>query len=239
MSAGSHGKKKPLIQPQHDDSHGGGDDHGEGNWLVSYADMMTLLVGFFVILLSFANVDETKYEKAKESISKEFGGIYQMPYNEIVDAIRKKLEDSGAGGQFTISSTQSGIEISFLGTVFFVSGSADVKPEGKMLLDKVLPTIKKESVDFDVVIEGHTDDVPLAGGGVYKNNFELSSIRACRVLDFFMEMGFSKTHLTAVGFGETRPLVPNRDEDGEALIENQSQNRRVVIRLTKKSSSSL
>jgi chemotaxis protein MotB len=108
-----------------------------------------------------------------------------------------------------------------------------------MLLDKVLPTIKKESVDFDVVIEGHTDDVPLAGGGVYKNNFELSSIRACRVLDFFMEMGFSKTHLTAVGFGETRPLVPNRDEDGEALIENQSQNRRVVIRLTKKSSSSL
>lgn len=97
-----------------------------------------------------------------------------------------------------------------------------------------MPEIKnqKESL-FDIVIEGHTDDVPLAGGGPFRNNFELSSIRACRVLDYFATQGINIKSMTAVGYGESRPLVPNRDANGVAIPENQSQNRRVLIRLVK------
>ena len=92
---------------------------------------------------------------------------------------------------------------------------------------------------MDIVIEGHTDDVPMAGSGFLKNNFELSSIRACRVLDFFAENGFVKEKMTAIGYGETRPLLPNRDAQGNSIPDNQTQNRRVVIKLIKAKKSAL
>ncbi len=91
----------------------------------------------------------------------------------------------------------------------------------------------EETADFNIVIEGHTDDVPLAGGGTIKNNWELSSIRACRVLEYFLGQGFKKEKMTAIGYGDARPLVPNRDANGVAIPINQSQNRRVVMKLLK------
>jgi chemotaxis protein MotB len=208
-------------------------DEGEGNWLVSYADMMTLLVGFFVILLSFAQVDQEKFEKVKESVSQKFGGLYERPFGDFADRLRANLNKAGVGDQVAIKTDESGIEVSFLGTAFFNTGSVDFKPGVRELLDSILPEIKAESEDLRIVIEGHTDDVPLASGAFFRNNWELSSIRACRVLDYFLKNGFSQDRLTAVGYGEARPLVPNRDEQGNPIPENQSQNRRVVIKLHK------
>jgi chemotaxis protein MotB len=80
------------------------EEGGEG-WLVSYADMMTLLVGFFVILLSFSTVDHKKFEEIKKSATKEFGGSYQVPYGDVADRIRESLKKLGIGDQFTIKTT--------------------------------------------------------------------------------------------------------------------------------------
>lgn len=202
-------------------------------WLISYADMMTLLVGFFVILLSFSKVDDEKFEQVKQIAAKQFGGVYEVPYGQLADRIKASMSKIEGGGQFVVKQTSYGVEISFLGTSFFDSGTATVKPGSRELLEKMIPVIKSEAKNFNVLIEGHTDDVPLAGGTVFKNNWDLSSVRACRVLDFFESAGFSKIKLTAVGFADSRPLVPNRDASGTAIPGNQSQNRRVVIKVSK------
>ncbi len=213
-------------------------EEGE-QWLISYADLMTLLVGFFVILLSFSSVDEKKMEELRMAISKEFGGSYEIPFGDLADRIREEMTKLGHGDKFTIKTTESGVEISFQGTVFFGTGSADMKPEAHELIQKIIPIVKAEAADFEVVVEGHTDDVPILNGSHFRNNWELSSIRACRVIDAFESTGFNKSMLTALGFGETRPIVPNRDADGNPLPDNQGQNRRVVIKLIKHSKSSL
>ncbi|MGE5087319.1 MAG: flagellar motor protein MotB [Bacillota bacterium] len=236
MSSDRHdGYKDPLLDADHGAVHA---EEGEP-WLISYADLMTLLVGFFVILQSFSSVDQEKFEEAKKSVSKEFGGQYEKPFEEISNKIRKAIEKTGAADQIVVKATANGVEISFLGPVFFSTGSADIKPEAKTLLDELIKVVKTEAGDFDYVVEGHTDDVPLAGGGPFKSNWELSSIRACRVLEYFSLAGFNKSHLTAIGYGETRPILPNRDANGVAIPENQSQNRRVVIKMVKKGSGNL
>ncbi len=219
--------------------HGGQHEEGEGNWLVSYADMMTLLVGFFVILLSFSSVDQEKLEEAKKSISKEFGGQYEMPYDQLGKRIKEEIEKLGVGNQVVVRVLPDGIEISFMGTVFFLSGSADLKVEAKSVLASIFPVVKGEKTEFDITIEGHTDDNPVAAGFQFRDNFELSSIRACRVLDVFLKEGFSKARMTAVGYGDARPIVKNRDETGKPIPLNQAQNRRVVIKLKKKTEPSL
>jgi len=212
------------------------EEGGEG-WLVSYADMMTLLVGFFVILMSFSQVDEEKFEKVKQAAAQQFGGTYEVPYGDLADRVSDELKKLGLGGQFAIKNTPQGVEISFLGTVFFGLGSADVKEEANGLLKKVIPIISAESKDFEITVEGHTDDVPLVAkndSAAIQNNWELSSLRACRVLKFFENAGFKKESLTAVGYGDARPIVPNRDANGAGIEGNQSQNRRVVIRMLKR-----
>jgi chemotaxis protein MotB len=232
----------PLARPAPHRTHAAGahaghkahEEEGEGNWLVSYADMMTLLVGFFVILLSFSTVDQEKLDKAKLSITKEFGGSYKVPYADMAERIKAALDKLGLGDQFIVKQTPSGVDISFQGTVFFNSGSADIKPEARALVNELIPVVKQESQNFDITIEGHTDDVPLSGGQFIKNNWELSSLRACRVLDAFFAHGFDQKHMTAIGYGEARPIAPNRDAEGNPLPENQSQNRRVVIKLTQR-----
>ena len=213
--------------------HGGGHDEGGEGWLVSYADMMTLLVGFFVILLSFSAVDEEKFEMVKKAATQEFGGTYHIPYGELTEHLKAELVKLKMGNQVAVKAMANGVEISFTGAVFFETGAADVKPEGITLLEGLIPIMQHEASDFDVVIEGHTDDVPISSKLKFGSNWELSSVRACRVLDVFQAKGFKKEQLTAVGYGEARAIVPNRDSVGNAIPQNQSQNRRVVIKLLK------
>src|SRR4051812_21998933 len=87
------------------------EEHGEGNWLVSYADMMTLLVGFFIILMSFSTIDQEKFEEVKRAATLQFGGTYQVPYGEMADRIRKTLEKLNLGEQFVIQQTNLGVNI--------------------------------------------------------------------------------------------------------------------------------
>ncbi len=214
-----------------EESHHGGEEHGgEEGWLISYADLMTLLVGFFVILMSFSQVDEEKFDEIKKSVTKEFGGRYEAPYEQISKQIEQAIKNAGLENQIHLRTDATGVEIRFLGTTFFDLGSVDIKENGQKVLNTLIGEIQSTKEKYQVVIEGHTDDVPLAGG-TYRNNFELSSIRACRVLDLFIKAGFPIATVTALGYGEARPIVPNRDENGVAIPQNQSQNRRVIIKI--------
>ena len=118
-------------------------------------------------------------------------------------------------------------------SAFFGSGSADLRDSGKSILRDVAVELKSNQYEqYHIVVEGHTDDNPIVTTR-FSSNWELSTARAAAVVHFFLDQGLPAQKLHAAGYADTRPKVPNRDADGNAIPENQAQNRRVVIRLEK------
>lgn len=216
--------KKHARGPQEEES--------ESNWLMSYADMMTLLVGFFVMLLAFSSLDFKKYEKLKQETTKVFGGEYKVPFEEVSKTLKDVVKAQKLQDQVVFEESEEGITITFRGALFFASGSSELQPKALNLLEKVVPVIQKKGKNFGIIIEGHTDDSPIVTKR-FPSNWELSSVRACTVLRLFEENGFPSKKMQALGWGDTKPIVPNRDENGVAIPLNRAQNRRVVIRVLK------
>jgi chemotaxis protein MotB len=201
-------------------------EESESVWLVSYADMMTLIVGFFAILLAASKIDPSRFERIKKETTLLFGGQYQVPHRELSDELKKVVTEAGLAEQIKFVQTEEGVTITFQGAMFFDSGLSEIKEGAVSLLSKLAPIIKSRAGDFDVLIEGHTDDVPIKTGR-FPSNWELSSVRACSVLRLFLDHGFVAERLKAIGLGSTQPVLSNGDEL------SRSQNRRVVIRIMK------
>lgn len=213
--------------------HGGSHDD-ESNWLVSYADMMTLLCGFFIMMFSMAKLDEPKYEKVKEAVAKQFGGEYKSPTENMTKFMSQVMQEMGVDKDAILESDPTGVTITMQSLVFFDTLSADVTPQGKAILDKLVSSIKgRQDVEFKrykIVIEGHTDSRPILGGQ-FNSNWELSGSRASRVVRLFLDQGFAPDQLTAIGYADTYPIVPSRSPAGEWIEPNLSKNRRVVLRI--------
>jgi chemotaxis protein MotB len=209
-------------------------NHDESNWLVSYADMMTLLCGFFILLFSMAKMDEPKYEKVKEAVSKQFGGEYHAPTQELAKFVTQVIQEAGLEKEATLKTGPTGLSVAFQSTLFFDTLSAEIRPQGKAVLEKLIANLATEQSkthkNYQIVVEGHTDSRPILAG-VYPSNWELSSARASRVVRMFLDHAFSPDKLTAIGYGDTRPEVPHRTAlgayDEKALLKN----RRVVLRI--------
>lgn len=205
-------------------------EESESNWLVSYADMMTLLVGFFAMLLAFSKIDSVAFEKIKKETTKIFGGEYQIPFEKLSEKLKDVIAKSNLTDQVVLTETDRGIDVTFKGSLFFASGSAELLPKAKSVLLELLPVIQTEAKGFGVLVEGHTDNVPIQSK-MFASNWELSSVRACTVVRLFEEKGFSKNRLKALGWGDTQPILPNESKEGKALPHHQAQNRRIVIKI--------
>ncbi|KYG61429.1 hypothetical protein AZI86_17090 [Bdellovibrio bacteriovorus] len=220
------GNEPPRRPPEHE-------EEGEGSWLVSYADMMTLLVGFFVVLQSFSKIDSSSFEKVKKETTQLFGGEYQMPFEDLKKQLEEVVKKMNAGDQVVFTQTEEGIEITFRGALFFETGSYELRSEAIRLLTDLIPVISEKAKDFGIVVEGHTDSRPLLTDGPVATNWELSSIRACRVLRLFLEKGFAASKIKALGWGDTRSIASDKNPDGSWNEFNQAQNRRVVVKILK------
>lgn len=207
-------------------------DDGEGNWLVSYADMMTLLFGFFVILTAFSTPDPGKVEKLKETTAKSMGGQYTKPFESLNLSLKNILEEMKLDQQVKIIDTGDGIAISSRGTLFFDSGSSQLKPEAEKLMQEIAAILAREALDFKILVEGHTDDVP-TNSKLYPSNWELSSARASTVVRLLEAKGIPHANLRPLGLADTEPSVPNLSEQGAPLPENRAINRRIVVRIQK------
>ncbi len=116
---------------------------------------------------------------------------------------------------------------------FFDSGSATVSDAGEAILRNVSVNLKSDKFrDYEITVEGHTDDTPIHTPQ-FPSNWELSTARAAAVVHFLLDQGIPAQKLRAAGYADTFPKVPNRDADGNAIPENQALNRRVVIKLEK------
>lgn len=125
--------------------------------------------------------------------------------------------------QIKLQMMEKGLVITVVGDLLFDSGKAKIRPEAFSLLTKVSGILKDNMAQFNIGIEGHTDNVPIKQSG-WKSNWELSTARALSVLHYLAgDQGISPERLSAIGYGEYRPLESNETSDGR------KQNRRVEI----------
>jgi chemotaxis protein MotB len=222
MSAPRAGNGKRVVH--HDD--------GEGNWLISYADIMTLPFGFFVVLAAFSTPDAAKMERLKQETAKSMGVEYTKPFETLSESLKAVLQKMQLDKDITLEETVDGVAIISKGTLFFDSGSVELKPAAAKLMGEIATVVVEQAKGFRVVVEGHTDDVPV-NWATMPSNWELSSARAGTVVRLLEAKGFSHYDLRPVGLADTEALVPNRTPDGAPIAENRAQNRRIVIRIQK------
>ena len=178
-------------------------------------------------------MDSSSFEKVKQETTKLFGGQYQVPFEELSKELKKVVQELKMSEQVLFNQTDQGDEITFKGALVFDSGSVELRQEATALMASLIPVISEKAKDFGIVVEGHTDSTPLAARGLIASNWELSSVRACRILRMFEEKGFAAQKMKALGWGDTRPIAPNKDSAGVPISANQAQNRRVVIKILK------
>lgn len=215
---------------------------GEGGWALTLADMMTLLLCFFVLMLAIADVDQNKYKSVSDSLAEAMGVDVQGRNPQAASGARisisqdqrnifeMQLEMSRLVGRETealkIKMRPDSVAIILKGNFFFQSGKADLTPAATNVLKQIVPTLAKSP--YDIVVEGHSDNIPMKSAQ-FPSNWELSSARASAVARYLLAHGFNKKRIKVMGMADTSPMYPNEDEKGNPIPENQKRNRRVTL----------
>ncbi|WP_396623550.1 flagellar motor protein MotB [Luteitalea sp.] len=234
MSATTARRPRRRLRAAHGPSH--------ERWLVSYADFITLLFAFFTTMYAISTVDARKLSSMVESMNEAFdsrgiavpapdGAPPRPPDGKTVPAVSAEererrlaqaIRERLAGSAVDVEIDRRGIVVSLREAGSFTTGSADLAPEARAILAGLSTTVGNDP-DTKLRVEGHTDDVPIQGGR-YASNWELSTARATSVVTFLVEQaGVSPTRLSAAGYGEFHPRVPN------ATPADRARNRRVDI----------
>ena len=202
------------------------------DWLVTYADAITLLMAFMVMLLTFAEYDMPAYVEAAAAIEGKISGReviipIELMQQDIQDVVYEQQADEAV----EVETDDQGIIIELASSAFYRPGSADLRDQALPVLQSMVQLLDAPRFQAYIIeVEGHTDDDPIHTAR-YPSNWELSAGRATRVVRYFVEQGIFPKRLKAAGFAATRPKVPNRKEDGTPIPENQAENRRVIIRV--------
>lgn len=224
-------------------------EKGTPRWMTTFADLMTLLLCFFVLLLSFSEMDRQKYKVVAGSMERAFGmqrkqNVSESPrqglktiardfdqdavatrlkefigreledhFDELYGNIRDDIEMEAGNGQLTIR---------LMGESTFDSNRAEIKPELEPMILRIGQILAVEAPG-DIIIAGHTDNVPVRGGPFF-SNLRLAIARAATVAQFLQDRtAIGPERIATMGFGEHRPIADNRTEAGRR------QNRRVEI----------
>jgi chemotaxis protein MotB len=213
----------------------------DGNWQLTLADMMTLLLCFFVIMLSVSKVDPNQYEAMSGIMAEAMMGK-NAPSKNIVEQAQT-LVDKKSKNLFELQLELAkligkesravnlrlrpdAVAINLKGGVFFKLGSAELTGEALRILGKIVPPLNE--THYNMTIEGHSDNLPIKSAQ-FPSNWELSSARASSVARYFIANGFPRNEIKVVGLADTHPLAANQDKNGKFIPINQSKNRRVVI----------
>lgn len=195
-------------------------------WIVTYADMVTLLLCFFILIVAISQPDPSKVEQVTQSTQEALGTtgaekrVQVLDINELVKAVERIIAQEKMQSQVEVAVTNRGVVISGKGATFFQSGESTVLPKAVPLLKKLAKQINR--VPYQIAVEGHTDNVPIRSA-VYPSNWELSAARAGQIVRFLVSSGVKPQRLSAVGLADTRPKRPNATESNRAI------NRRIEI----------
>lgn len=243
-------KKKQAGHPNHE------------RWLLSYADFITLVLIFFIIMYAMSKIDVQKYEILAQSLKMEFmkadsimpqgqglmgsvnpsmGGeenkteqedqaklekeareLREKQLEDLLQKVQTYIQDNNLQGQVSAANTTRGVAVTLNDLFLFDLGKADLKQGAFPLLNQLaslLPTL-----NATISIEGHTDDLPLSTGSVYKDNWGLSQARSLSVLRYFIyNAQLDPKKFISTSYADTRPVAENNSD------ENRAKNRRVEI----------
>ncbi|MDB5047466.1 MAG: OmpA/MotB [Fibrobacteres bacterium] len=205
----------------------------EEDWLMSYADMVTLLMAFFLAMLSVSHVDPVLFEQMKKGLRSDIGKDKDVktPLGEIKHDLDSLLADQRKRGEVNIDLGRDGIIVEFSSSAIYDPGKADIGPSARANMDKVADAIQRiEYYKFAVDIEGHTDNIPI-NTLQFPSNWELSVSRATNIVKYLIGKGIPSERLKAAGYADTKPKVPNVDGDGKPISSNQAKNRRIVLKI--------
>lgn len=210
------------------------DNDGDG-WLVTYADAITLLMAFFILLVSFSKVDLPLYEDVQSGIKEEIGGAVDSdrPIFSLHAQIESIVFDTPEIPQdmIEVGFDDDGVVIDFSSAAFFEPGTAELLPVAEVILAKMKRELEESPYDlFLIDIEGHTDNTPTSTVA-YPSNWELSAARASVVVRHLIELGLEKERMKASGYADIQPKYPNIDIMEQPIPENQLKNQRVSMRL--------
>ena len=221
-------------------------EEGSPAWIVTFGDLMSLLLCFFVLLLSFSEMDRNKYRivsgsmknafgiqrkkpifespKGQKMIAKEFDqAIVLVKVQDVINPIQQELEDEFQEFKKSveIEVDENEVTIRMMGEATFDTGQAKLRKEFVPLLLKIGEVLAKTK--GEIIIAGHTDNVPLIGGQ-FKSNLGLSMARAGTVAEYLLKStSIDPKKVSTMGFGEYRPLATNDTAEGRR------KNRRVEI----------
>jgi len=217
-------------------------------WLATFGDLMSLLLCFFVLLLSMATMDAKKVAEAVGSLAGSMGVMdggtiiktskekgtptSQSPTNannmdkQISQAISefKELSQNANGNAISMEEGEEGFLIHLPADITFKSGSAEIANEDSILfLKRLALIIKTLDPEVQVQVRGYTDNVPPPAGSIYQDNWELSAARAITVVKELIKDRVKPTRLSAAAYGQFHPIATNATPQGRA------KNRRVDI----------
>lgn len=215
--------------------------------MLTYSDLITLLMIFFIVMYSMSQVDQNKYKQLSESLSVAMGGgktiigqdnkpsikddvnkidslnsaQEEKKLAELKSQVDKYLKENGMSSGVSTTITERGLVVSMNDTLLFDTGKAGIRPQVQQKLTDMGKILNQ--LGNYIRIEGHTDNVPISNSE-YSSNWKLSCDRASNVTEFLiMKSGIPPQKLSAVGYGEYRPIADNSSEAGRA------RNRRVDI----------
>lgn len=201
------------------------DDDEETSWVESYSDMMTDLLAIFVILFSFAMLNQAVVASGASKNAVVVSGIDSVASNqsEIVESINEYIEEAGLSNQLSaVKQGKTMILLRCADSAFFESGKAEVGPRAEKVLDNISAIVNQYAGQISAIrIEGHTDNVPI-NSKQFSSNWALSTSRAVNVLAKMVENSkLAPDQFSAVGYGEFHPVAENGSGKGRA------KNRRV------------
>ncbi|APC07902.1 OmpA family protein [Neomoorella thermoacetica] len=228
-------------------------EEGAPTWMITYSDLMTQLVVFFVLLFSFSVINQQKFQQfiaSYQGMGILDGGVSPIvetepapsnyPENlqtpeaaaalaraqemmQTYQTVKNFLTENGLESEVEVRYEDRGIALDIKERILFDSGRADLKPEARQLLDKLSGLLSR--LPNEVKVEGYTDNRPIHTVQ-FPTNWELSTARAARVVRYFIEEHhLQPDRFMAIGYGEYHPLYPNDSP------EHMAENRRVVLLL--------
>jgi chemotaxis protein MotB len=226
-------------------------------WLVSYADFITLLFAFFVVMYAISSLNEGKYRVLSDSLVVAFKNPSATPASvtssvsdpnltqlralkkasaardqerqrqarrmkDIASSILEVMAPLVRQGVVSVLESDRGITIEINDSLLFSPGQATLAATATQAMRSVAEVVAP--TEFPVIIEGHTDNIPISTAQ-FPSNWELSAVRATTVLRLFVDNGVAPGRLTAIGYGDQRPVADNAGAEGRA------RNRRVAIQI--------
>ncbi len=207
-------------------------ERGSPRWTISFADLLSLLLIFFVLLFSMSTTSKVKYQQSIESMQKallskkqieQLGKTDAQNLSDIQQAIDSELKRTGMNNNISTQLDNNGVRIIVNDSIFYASGEANLLESATPILNTIGKALLK--YPYKISIEGHTDNIPISTEK-YPSNWELSSARASSVVKHFINTNnINPKRLVAIGYADNRPIAANNSDA------NRAKNRRVEIKI--------